>query len=239
MSYDLTFAKPKQKIPEERIQEAYDALARDQPGDFFERLPVDQILDALCEAYEDFEPAAKFPSIEDGRGFADVFHGPYRFSFTFRGDSADLTERIAGIFRGFGCPVYDPQIAKLHALDNFPEKTSIDAAELIEGIASIFRGSDFPLHDPQTGKPHALDDIFEKISIELSGRMPPTKAEPEAKAAARQARLEQIKRQRRASNPEWSEAVDKLTAQITRDCRGAVGSVLASRPKSARPFCTT
>jgi hypothetical protein len=126
MSYDLTFAKPKRDIPGEQVHQAYDALWRDEPGDFFERLPVHEILDALCEAYEDFEPAAKFPSIEDGRGFADVFHGPYQFTFTFRGDSADLAERIAGIFRGFGCPVYDPEITRPHALDNFPEEASIE-----------------------------------------------------------------------------------------------------------------
>jgi len=193
-------AKPKREIPTEQVPEAYDGLARDEPSGFFERLPVDEILAALCEAYEDFEPAAQFPESRDGEGSAEVFHGPYRFTFCFRGDSADLQERIAGIFRGFGCPVYDPQTAKLHALDKFPEKISIDPADLTERIADIFRGFG--------------------LSIDLSGWPPPTKAEPEAKAAARRARLEHVKRQRRASNPEWYEAVDKLTAQITRDCAG-------------------
>jgi hypothetical protein len=217
MSYDLTFARPKGKIPHERLREAYDALSRDEPSNFFEPLPVDKILDALCEAYEDFEPAAKFPSIEDGRGFADVFHDPYRFSFTFRGDSADLTERIAGIFRGFGCPAYDPQIAKLHALDSFPEKMSIDSAEAIKGITDIFRGFG-RLHDPQTGKVHDFGDIAEQIKLDLMAWMPPK--DPELAAQARQARLEHIKRQRRSSNPEWCEAVDRLAAQIARDCAG-------------------
>src|SRR5207249_293442 len=84
MSYDLTFAKPKREIPTEQVPEAYDGLARDEPSGFFERLPVDEILAALCEAYEDFEPAAQFPEIRDGEGSAEVFHGPYRFTFCFR-----------------------------------------------------------------------------------------------------------------------------------------------------------
>jgi hypothetical protein len=117
MSYDLTFARPKRIIAEEQVDDAYLALARGKPGDLFEKLPVDDILTALCEAYEDFEPAVKFPIIEEGDGSAEVFHGPDHFSFSFRGDTAELQERIIGIFRGFGCPVYDPQSSILYPLD--------------------------------------------------------------------------------------------------------------------------
>ena len=130
------------------MDEAYDALARGEPGDVFEHLPVDDILNALCETYEDFEPAAKFPIIEDGHGSAEVFQAAYRFLFSFRGDSSDLQERIVGIFRGFVCPVYDPQTSSLYPLDGpFAgrpriEKTgwntpSQSRAELQEEIAAM------------------------------------------------------------------------------------------------------
>jgi hypothetical protein len=200
MSYDLTFAKPKEEIPQERVNEAYDALRRDEPADFFEPLPVDKILDALCQAYEDFEPAVQFPSIDNGRSSAEVFHSPYRFTFCFRGDSAELQDRIAGIFGGFGCPVYDPQTGKLHALDNFPEKVDLSGwtpptkAELVAKMAGC----------------SVQPDNFVETLLSVLG----------AGQAPIQARLEQAQRQRRASNPEWFEAVDKLTAQITRDCQG-------------------
>jgi hypothetical protein len=118
MSFDLTFAKPKRRIPEEHVADAYDALVHaGEPGDACDKLPVDDILSALCEAYEDFEPAVKFPIIEEGDGSAEVFHAPYCFSFSFRGDTSDLQERVVGIFRKFGCPVYDPQSGTLYPLD--------------------------------------------------------------------------------------------------------------------------
>jgi len=63
MSFDLTFAKPKRRIPKKQVAYAYPALARGEPVDVFEPLPVDDILSALSAAYEDFEPAAAvFPT---------------------------------------------------------------------------------------------------------------------------------------------------------------------------------
>lgn len=119
MSFDLTFAKPKRRIPKKQIADAYNALARSEPGDVFEHLPVDDILNGLCAAYEDFEPAVKFRMFEDGRGSAEMFGAPCRFSFSFRDDTSDMQERIIGIFRGFGCPVYDPQFSTLYPLEMF------------------------------------------------------------------------------------------------------------------------
>jgi hypothetical protein len=117
MSFDLVFAKPRRKIARNRVAELYDALIRGKPGDAFEALPVENILNALREAYEDFEPAVKFPMIQEGRGSAEVCHTNHEFTFCFRGETAGMQERIIGILSGFGCPVYDPQSATLSPLD--------------------------------------------------------------------------------------------------------------------------
>jgi hypothetical protein len=125
MSYDLTFAKPERKIAKKRVTELYAALRRGESNDAFEPLPVDDILSSLCEAYEDFEPAVQFPMIEDGDGAAEVFHSTHWFTFCFRGDTAEMQQRIADILRRFGCPVYDPQVDVLYPLDQPPAKVGL------------------------------------------------------------------------------------------------------------------
>ena len=181
MSYDLVFARPKRKIARKRLAELYAALGRNESVEAFEELPVDDIVNALCEAYEDFEPAAKFPTIEDGHGSAEVFQTSYRFTFCFRGQSAKVRERIIGIFRGFRCPVYDPQSSILYPVD-----------EPTKGFAR---------DDPNTEKPPAN-----------------TQADLQAKVAALQALAEMVERKKREQNRAWYEPVEKLAAQISREC---------------------
>lgn len=131
MSYDLIFARPKREIPPGECERAYDALHGGEPGDFFEPLPVDEILGVLAEAYDDFEPLAPFPSIRDGRGFADVFRDSHKFTFGFRGDHSEMQRRIIEIFRSFGCPAYDPQIPALHPLDQPIAAPPVGDAEIL------------------------------------------------------------------------------------------------------------
>ena len=85
MSYDLTFAKPKGKIPEEQVNPAYDALAHDEPGDLFERLPVDEILDALCEAYEVSSRRRNFPASRMAQLLPTCFTAPIDSASLFEG----------------------------------------------------------------------------------------------------------------------------------------------------------
>lgn len=129
MSYDLVFAKPRAAIPHAQRERAYDALIGGNPGDLFEPLPVNPILNALAGAYEDFEPLAPFPSIRDGAGSADVFHDSHKFTFGFRADHSAMQRRIIEIFRRFGCPAYDPQISALSPLNEPSAGPAADGAE--------------------------------------------------------------------------------------------------------------
>ena len=133
MSYDLTFAKPKRKIAKKRVTELYAALRGGESIDAFEPLPVEDILSALREAFEDFEPAAKFPMIEEGDGGAEVFQDTHLFTFCFRGDTAEMQDRIAAIFRRFGCPIYDPQLDVLYPVDQPPAKVTLK--EVLQSFA--------------------------------------------------------------------------------------------------------
>jgi hypothetical protein len=120
MSYDLYFARPKRKIAAKRVSEAYDALRRGVSDERFEPLPTEEIHGALIKAFENFEPAAKFPAINVGDGSAEVFSNAQWFSFCFRGDTDTMRDQIIELFRGFSCPVYDPQLGKLYPLDDPP-----------------------------------------------------------------------------------------------------------------------
>jgi hypothetical protein len=196
MSYDLTFAKPKRKIAKKRVAELYAALLRGESNEAFEPLPVEDILHALCEAYEDFEPAVKFPMIEDNHGAAEVSHSTHRFTCCFRGETTDMPQRIADIFRRFGCPVYDPQVNVLYPLD-----------QPLEGPAKV-----------------GLKDLLKLF-------------EPKGEEAARVAEevaalLERRKRKEREENREWYEPVEKLAAQIARDCAGGQWQRLGIDPES-------
>ena len=67
----------------------------------------------------------RFPLIEDGDGGAEVFYSTHLFTFCFRGDTAEMQQRIADIFRRFGCPIYDPQFDVLYPLDQPPAKVTL------------------------------------------------------------------------------------------------------------------
>jgi hypothetical protein len=120
MSYDLSLARPNQEIATEHVSEAYDALIHGVSEARFEPLPTDAILEALVEAFENFEPAARFPTINVEGGSAEVFWNAQWFGFSFRGDTYALQGQIIEVFRGFGCQVYDPQLQRLYPLDDPP-----------------------------------------------------------------------------------------------------------------------
>ena len=130
MSYDLNFARPKRKIAAKRVNEAYDAVRRGESDARFEPLPTEEIHAALVEAFENFEPAAKFPAINVADGSAEVFWNDRWFSFCFRGDTDVMCGKIIELFRGFGCPVYDPQLGKLYPLDDPPRFDEVSVANI-------------------------------------------------------------------------------------------------------------
>src|SRR5262249_55527754 len=129
-----------------------------------------------------FEPAVKFPMIEDGDGGAEVFQDTHRFTFCFRGDTAEMQQRIAKIFRRFGCPIYDPQLDVLYPLDQPPAKVSL------KEVLEPFR--------PKT------DEEAKRVEMEIN------------------AILERNERKKREDNRAWYEPVEKLAAEIARECAG-------------------
>jgi hypothetical protein len=125
MSYDLSFARPRRKIAAKHVSEAYDTLRRGVSDARFEPLPIDAILEALIELFENFEPTAPFPAINVYGGSAEVFWNAQWFSFCFRGDTDAMRGQIIEVFRNLGCPVYDPQLNRLYPLNDPPRTDEV------------------------------------------------------------------------------------------------------------------
>jgi hypothetical protein len=111
MSFDLYFARPRAALSPGRLSEAFEALGHDMADDLFEPLPLDEMLAALSERFQNFEPSAPFPAINTTTESAEVFTKQRMMIFCFRGKSGGTSLRrdIIATLQPFGCDIYDPQ----------------------------------------------------------------------------------------------------------------------------------
>ncbi len=184
MSYELVFARPKRKLAKRLVADSYAPMQKSDVADSrFDLIPIEKVLNALKDAFENFEPSVRFPAIAEENASADVEWGCCWFSFTFRGASDELRDRVVKLMKKFKCPVYDPQTSTLHGLSRPP----------------VFSGG--------TKKKWDLTAKLARL-IGESGMK-----EMEEEEAKRQAAD-------RARHLDWHLPVEKLDAEIIRDCSG-------------------
>ena len=116
MSYDINFWKQERPL-ELSPQEVYERLSSRQLVDGLAKLPVDEILARLKEAYPDFDPAESFPLARTSEGSIEFSWSDYHFRFDIRGVCGDC-QKLVDIMTDFGCPMYDPQLGKRYDADN-------------------------------------------------------------------------------------------------------------------------
>ena len=116
MSYDINFWKlqhPLDLTPEQ----IYGRLCKREPVEGLAKLPVDQILERLKQAYPDFDPTESFPMARTCEGSIEFGWSDQHFRFDIRGICGDC-QKAVDIMTEFGCPMYDPQLNKRHDADN-------------------------------------------------------------------------------------------------------------------------
>jgi len=116
MSYDINFWKQQRPLPLSP-QEIYEKLSQREQVEGLAKLPIDQILARLKQAFPDFDPSEEFPLAETSEGSIEFIWTDYHFRFDIRGICGDC-QKLVDIMREFDCPMYDPQAGKRYDSQN-------------------------------------------------------------------------------------------------------------------------
>lgn len=146
MSYDINFWKQDRPL-EISAQDIYERLSSGKPVEGLTKLPVDEILTKLRDAFPDFDPDEQFPLVSIDDGSIEIAWSDQHFRFDLRGEvGAEHKNRLVHIMATHGCPMYDPQIGERYdaeegvGLSNLPsfEDPSPEQRAEIEKIKKQF-----------------------------------------------------------------------------------------------------
>ena len=123
MSFDTVFWKQKRRISA-KPDAIYAALCRGKTVPEIEKLPVDEILEALKKEFAAFDPKKKEPTIEVGNGGVEVTWSDRHFRLDHAAGMTEPVGSIWRIMRDFGCVMYCSAGNKLY---RGKERTPFDA----------------------------------------------------------------------------------------------------------------
>jgi hypothetical protein len=144
----------------------------------------------------------------------------YYFSFTFRGDTHDMKDRIVESFWRFGCPVYDPQCDELQPLDEpwgFPPgKSNILGSKFVDDISQELAKLRAQATAQGPKAREALERELAKAEEQAAAFERQQEESYEKAAAARQKEEQRREEEERKKDPQKYEFI----AQIARECAG-------------------
>ena len=111
MSYDINFWKLERPSSLEPV-EIYSRLSQGEVVEGLARLPVEEILKKLKEAFADFDPKEEFPLARTSEGSIEFIWTDQYFRFDIRGGICADCQKVVDVMTGFGCPMYDPQVGR-------------------------------------------------------------------------------------------------------------------------------
>ena len=111
MSVDLSFWKYKADVVHEDDKVYSLACCDGELMEGLEPLPIEEIFKEIAARFSDWATSDRSHYEKEGRGAFEIFTTPQIMRFDCYGmQDADMNA-LMDVLLGFGCPLYDPQIA--------------------------------------------------------------------------------------------------------------------------------
>jgi hypothetical protein len=111
MSYDLSFWRYERGVQLDH-RYVYQQLSDGITVDGLERLPIDELLAEINQAFHGWEKLDDATFESSDRGSFQIYATPHYLAVTCYGMRGDDVNKFIEIAHEFGCPLYDPQVDK-------------------------------------------------------------------------------------------------------------------------------